>query len=189
MKTPKNEKKILGVTGMPGAGKSLVVEVAKEKGYTVIIMGDEIREEAKRRQIPATPENLGKIMLELREKEGADVVAKRCVWKIKEAKQEKVVVEGIRSLNEVEAFKKFFKNFQLVAVHASPKTRFERLIRRRRSDDPKNWENFVKRDLRELNVGIGKVIAVADYMIVNEGTIEEAKKIIRRVLEKIDKNE
>jgi len=37
------------LTGMPGAGKSTVAAVLKEKGFSVIIMGDIVRKEAVRR--------------------------------------------------------------------------------------------------------------------------------------------
>lgn len=185
----KTAKKIIGVTGMPGAGKSLFVKVAKERGYAVIRMGDEVREEAKKRRVEPTPENMGKIMLELRETEGAAAVAKRCLPKIKEAEQNLILIEGIRSLEEVETFRENFKSFRLVAIHASPETRFQRLFHRRRSDDPKNWKVFRQRDMRELKVGIGKVISLADYMIINEGTIRETGEKIRQTLEEIEKDE
>ncbi len=174
---------------MPGAGKSLFVKTAQEKGYAVIIMGDEIREEARRRGIEPTPENMGRIMLELREKEGAAAIAKRCLSKIEKAEQNMILIEGIRSLEEVETFKKFFKNFRLIAIHASPETRFKRLFHRERSDDPKNLEVFNERDMRELDVGIGKAISLADYMVINEGTIRETEEKIRKILEEIERDD
>jgi len=182
-------KKVVGVAGMPGAGKSLAVKIAKERGYAVIVMGDEVREEARRRGVEATPENMGKIMLELREKEGAEAVAKRCLPKIERAEQAMVLVEGIRSLEEVEAFRRKLGNFHLIAIHASPETRFKRLFHRARSDDPESRKTFVERDMRELAVGLGKVIALADYMIVNEGTTREAEEKIRQILREIEKDE
>ncbi|MDH5460442.1 MAG: AAA family ATPase, partial [Candidatus Bathyarchaeota archaeon] len=60
------DKFVVGLAGMPGAGKSVVVQVAKESGYGVVVMGDVVREETERRCLEYTPENLGKIMLELR---------------------------------------------------------------------------------------------------------------------------
>ena len=128
------EKLIVGLTGMPGAGKSVVVEVAKEKGFDIVVMGDIVREEAVKRHLEPSPENLGRIMLDLREKEGNSVIARRCVSKIEKARERKVIVDGIRSLSEVEEFKKHFPNFTLIAVHASPETRFKRLFLRQRSD-------------------------------------------------------
>jgi len=177
------QKVVVGVAGMPGAGKAEIAKVAKQEGYSVVVMGNEIREETKRRGLEPTPENIGKIMLKLREEEGPTVVAKRCVPKIANASADMVLVDGIRSLHEVYEFEKNFPQFVLIAVHSSPETRFGRLFRRRRSDDPKGWKVFIERDLRELSVGQGSVIAMADHMIVNEGTLEEFKAKIQTVLE------
>ena len=176
------DKVVVGIAGMPGAGKGVFRRTVQRIGYPVVVMGNEVREEVKRRNLKPTPENLGKIMLQLRESEGPAAVAKRCIPKLKRAKEGIVVIDGIRSLHEVEEFKKQFQNFTLIAIHASPKTRFQRLFRRRRSDDPKSWETFMQRDLRELDVGIGGVIATADHMIVNEGTLTQLKKKLKRVL-------
>jgi len=100
----------------------------------------------------------------------------------------KYMIEGIRSPEEVNIFKKNFKEFKVIAVHSSPKTRFSRLRRRRRVDDSVNVSEFHKRDNRELNFGIGTVIATSDYMIVNEGPIWKYKNSIRSILKNEIKN-
>jgi dephospho-CoA kinase len=178
------ERIVLGVAGMPGAGKGTFMDVTQKMGYPVVVMGDEIRAEVKRRKLKPTPENMGMIMLKLREKKGPAAIAKRCIPKIEKTK-EKVVVEGIRSLHEIEEFRKHFPNFSLVAIHASPETRFQRLFQRKRSDDPKGWKTFMERDLRELSVGIGAAIATADYMIVNEGSKAQLKRKTREILKEV----
>jgi len=184
-----DDKLIIGLAGMPGSGKSTVVRVAEERGYCLIIMGDVVREEAKRRRLKSNPENIGKIMLELRKKEGPVVIAKRCIPKIKRAIRDKVIIDGIRSLDEVEEFKRHFPKFSLIAVHSSPETRFKWLYRRRRSDDPENWGIFHERDMRELSVGLGDAIAMAEYIIVNEGELKAVKEKIREILRRVERNE
>jgi dephospho-CoA kinase len=179
----------VGVAGMPGSGKGAFRKMLQKMGYPVVIMGDVVREEVKRRNLKPTPENLGKTMLNLRELEGPAAVAKRCIPKLKKATGRIVGVDGIRSLAEVEEFKKHFPNFILIAIHASPKTRYQRMFRRKRSDDPPNWENFMERDLRELGVGMGAVIAAADHTIVNERTSAQLKTEIRRVMKEILEDE
>ncbi|MBS7647732.1 flagellar hook-basal body complex protein FliE [Candidatus Bathyarchaeota archaeon] len=171
---------------MPGAGKSIVVNVAKTNGYGVVVMGDEVREEARRRGLEPTPENLGRIMLELRRLEGDAVIAKRCVPKIAGMTENKVIVDGIRSLVEVEEFRRNFSKFVVIAVHASPETRFKRLFHRRRSDDPSNWEVFHERDMRELSVGLGNAIALAEYVIINEGSLDAFERKAAQVLRRIE---
>ena len=181
-----NSKLVVGVAGMPGAGKSLVVEVAVQNGYDLVVMGDVVREEAERQHLEPSPENFGKIMLELRQKEGKAVVTKRCIPKIAKTERHKVVVDGIRSLSEVEEFKKHFEEFVLLAVHASPETRFRRLYNRQRSDDPKSWEIFHVRDVRELGVGLGEAIAMAEYIVLNEERAEIVKRKVRETLGKVE---
>jgi dephospho-CoA kinase len=177
---------IVGLTGMPGAGKSVVVSVAKGRGYGVVVMGDVLREEAARRSLEPSPENLGKIMLDLRQKEGKSVIARRCIPEMEKTKEHKVIVDGVRSLSEVEEFKKHFPKFTLIAVHSSPETRFKRLFHRQRSDDPENWEVFHERDMRELSVGLGEAIAMAEHIIINEGKYDDAEIKAKDVLRKVE---
>ena len=180
------DKIVVGLAGMPGSGKSLVVETAHELGYAIVVMGDVIREETVKRGLELTPQNLGKVMLQLREEGGNTVVAEKCIPKIEAQAGSKVLVDGLRSLYEVEAFKARFAKFSLIAVHASPETRFNRLFNRRRSDDPSGWEVFRDRDMRELSVGLGNVIAMAEQMIVNDNSVEVIKRKVVESLRRIE---
>jgi dephospho-CoA kinase len=176
-----SDKRVLGVVGMPGAGKSVVDAVATSHGYAVVVMGAVIRDELERRNLTATPKTVGAVMLMLREEEGEAVVAKRCVSKILAMPQANVIVDGVMSQAEVDEFRRHFPKFKILAIHASPQTRFHRLFRRRRSDDA-GEAAFRERDYRELQTGKGAVIALADYLIVNEGTFAEFTAEIKRVL-------
>ncbi len=182
------KKTLLLIVGMPGAGKSVFVGVARKNGIPVYSMGDIVREEAKRRRVYGNDYILGKIAIDLRKKYGKDIIAKRVSEKIRLDTSKIVLIDGIRSLEEVNFFKKNYGSIKIIAVHASPKTRFKRLLRRNREDDPKDWESFVLRDYRELDIGIGRVIALADIMIVNENiTLEEYYKKCRYILEDVIK--
>ena len=75
--------KVIGFCGLPGSGKSTIIEVIEDLGK-VITMGDVIRNEAKKRNTILNDENLGKIARELREIEGPNIVAEKCVEWIKE---------------------------------------------------------------------------------------------------------
>jgi dephospho-CoA kinase len=171
---------------MPGAGKSLVVETARELGYSIVAMGDVIREETKKRNLELNPHNVGKVMLELRAEGGNYVVAQKCIPKIEQETNERVLVDGLRSLHEADIFKEHFPNFTLVAVHASPDVRFNRLALRNRSDDPSNWQVFHDRDMRELGVGLGNVIAMAEKLLVNDVCIESFKNQVRENFVRIE---
>ncbi len=179
-----SRKKVVAISGMPGAGKGVASEAAKQLGFEVLVLGDVIREETQRRGLEPTPTNMGAVMLQVREKEGPAAVARRLLPKIEERQPGPVIVEGIRSLHELDELKSRF-DVVTMAIHASPKTRFQRLLSRGRSDDPKTWDTFRERDNRELNVGLGHVIALADYVIINEGTIAELHSSLKAVLPKL----
>lgn len=181
--------KVIGVSGLPGSGKSLVSNMSKKKGAIVIRMGDIVRDEARKRN-----EKSKITAIKLRKEYGDYVVAKLTIKKIKRILNDRkhksnskkiiVVVEGIRSLYEIDLFRDNFDDFTLVSIFASPKVRFNRLKNRRRDDDSTVFEEFKKRDLTELNFGIGQVIALSDFLIVNQTSIGEYKTQINNFLQK-----
>ncbi len=180
----RSTKKVIAISGMPGAGKGVASEAAKQLGFEVLVLGDVIREETQRRGLEPTPKNMGDVMLDVRANEGPAVVAKRLLPKVEASLSSLVVVEGVRSLSELTELKSKFEVIT-VAIHASPKTRFQRLLSRGRSDDPKTWETFYERDDRELNVGLGHVIGLADVILMNEGTIPELQSAVKATLTKL----
>ena len=166
-------KIIVCITGMPGAGKSTIVNKLQEIGFTKFTLGDGIRAEAKRRNVDPSGENLGKIMLEVREKNGPGAVAELIKDSIQNSTQDVVIIDGVRSIAEIDVLKQI-GDVKLLAIDASPETRFNFLSSRGRSDDPKTQENFQERDNREISVGLDKSIDIADKTITNRNlTIDE----------------
>ncbi len=168
---------------MPGAGKSTIANGLKSKNFEIINMGDAVREEAKKRDLEPTGQNLGKLMLELREKNGLGAVAELIRDKIKNSVSNVVIIDGIRSNEEIQVLRKI-GTVKLLSIHASTDTRYSFLSDRGRSDDPQNRENFNERDTREISVGISTSIALADESISNHNLtidelIENAFKIIQ----------
>lgn len=175
--------RVICVTGMPGCGKEEFVQAAQERGLPVIRMGDIVRAEAERRGVRFSDETVGGMAHEERVKHGFGIWAGRTIPHVK---QETSVIDGIRGREELEVFRREFGDrLVVVAIHASPRTRFERIRRRARGDDAVTWEEFVRRDDRELGWGLGEVIAVADHMIVNEGGLEAMREQSRHILELI----
>ena len=168
---------------MPGAGKSTIANGLKEKGFEIINMGDAVRAEAKKRNLEPTGENLGKLMLELREKNGAGAVAELIQPQITNSVSNVVVIDGVRSNAEIDVFKKI-GIVKILSVDSSTDTRYKFLQERGRSDDPKTRDIFDKRDSREVGVGLDSSIALADESISNNNLtkdelIETAYKIIQ----------
>jgi dephospho-CoA kinase len=185
-----NKRLIVCLTGMPGAGKSSVASFLKEKGFEVVTMGNVVREEAKRQGLEPTDVNLGKMMLKLRQDLGPGAVGHIVLQKLaREGSSNNVVIDGIRSIAEVEVLKKV-GHVRLLAIHASQDTRFKHLKKRGRADAPSNGNEFAGRDKRELSVGISEAIALANEMISNNDlTLEQLKlrayDIVKEWLEEI----
>ena len=168
---------------MPGAGKSTIVSKLKEQGYQAFNLGDGVRAEAKRRNLEPTGENLGKLMLELREKNGPGAVAELIKEPIQNSNHEIIIIDGIRSIHEINVLKET-GNLKLLAVEASSNTRFNFLSERKRSDDPLTREKFEERDSREISVGLQEIIKLADESIENNNVtidqlVESAIKIFQ----------
>ena len=167
-------KKLLLITGMSGSGKTTLANQFRDHGMAIINMGDVIRDLARERKLAPTPDNLGKIATEIRENGGEAAVANLCIEKIDDLSDEIILVDGIRSINEVNAFKEKFETI-LIAVFSSQQDRYNRLQNRRRSDDPLDFSTFLTRDIRELDFNLGHAIALADYVIVNDSSLEDFK--------------
>jgi dephospho-CoA kinase len=178
---PSSQKTVLVIVGMPGAGKSLASRTIKDQGIPVFVSGDIIRTEARREGLKLTRKNLGELMLRIRKEKGMGAVAKRLIPLVEKSSGRFVVYEGARSMEEVEELRRKY-HVVTIAIHASSEARFRRLQRRRRSDRPRGWKDFAERDNRELGVGIGKLIALADRTVENEDTKDDLRRRTKRLL-------
>lgn len=172
---------IVCVTGMPGSGKTLVARFLSEHLGTYVNMGDVVRSKAAEMGLEPTSENLLRLARELRARYGPDAVAREVVRNLS-GLGGVAVVDGVRNLEEVRCFSRVAPTV-VVAVHASPRTRYERLRARGRRDDPSTYEEFLERDSRELELGLGSVVALADVVVVNEG--RDALEVCREALERV----
>jgi dephospho-CoA kinase len=169
---------------MPGSGKSTIVSELQGRGIQTLNLGDGVRAEAKRRNLEPSGNNLGKLMLELREKNGPGAVADLLTEQIKNSQSEIIVIDGVRSTAEIEVLKTV-GSVKLLSIEASSDTRYKFLGARGRSDDPETREKFEERDKRELGVGIGESMAIADETISNSNiTIDELTELAYTVIKK-----
>ena len=81
---------------------------------------------------------------------------------------------------------KFSDSFKVIAVYASPDVRFQRLKKRKKERPIKNYKEFKTRDYSEIEgTDKGGPIAIADYMIINEGSLYNLRKNIISIIKKI----
>ncbi len=102
---------VIGFCGLPGSGKSTALEAVRDLGVT-ITMGDVIRNEAKTLDLIPNDTNLGKIAKELRVLRGNDFIAEKTIELIKNQDSDIIFVDGVRSLEELNLFRKNWKFHQ-----------------------------------------------------------------------------
>lgn len=177
--------RVIAFTGMPGAGKSVAVEAAKELDVPVARMGDAVWAEVRARGLPLTEQIVGTVAGEMRSRKGPGVWAERTLEMLRETEADLAIIDGVRAIEEVEVFRDALgTDFFVVAVHASRDLRFARLMQRGRADDVKTRQEFEARDSRELGWGIGKVIALSDVVLVNHGDVGTLKEQVRDLLKR-----
>ena len=160
---------IFGFTGMPWSGKSEAVKIAKGKGIPVYRMGDLVWKEVEQRNLALNAENVGKVAQEMRKKYGNTVWAEKTVKEIlKNPQDSTIIIDGIRSIEEVQFFRsKLSDSFKVVAITAPDELRHKRAKKRNRIDDSLSDKDIQRRDERERGWGIEKVINEADIIIDN----------------------
>ena len=177
--------KIIAFAGMPFSGKSEAVRIAKDKGIPVVRMGDIVWDEVTSRRLELSDANVGTIANEMRQTHGKNIWAIKTIEKIKTMDSPNIlIIDGIRNVEEIEVFKKELgQNFVVVAITVSDEIRHQRAMNRNREDDSKDLNLIKERDKRELSWGLGNVIASADIVISNEGSIEEFRNEIKRIFD------
>ena len=174
---------IIGLTGKNAAGKGEIAIHLKSKGFAYFSLSDALREEATRRKLDHSRDNLISLGNELRKKFGNGILAERINEKIKEEKTKgsrDFVIDSIRNPGEIDELRKN-EGFLLVGVVTDEKIRFQRLLKRGRIGDATTFEEFTKHEERENNneesgQQLDKCIAMADRHISSNGTIEQANK-------------
>jgi dephospho-CoA kinase len=175
--------RVVSIVGMTGAGKSEVSRVFEENGFTRIRFGDVTDEEIRKRGLELNEKNERYIRELLRKEEGMAAYAKLNLPRIDSAlKHSNVVVDGLYSWEEYTFLRNYYgENFYVVAVLASPRTRYARLTSR--ANRCLTLEEAVSRDRAELeNINKGGPIAMADYAIINEFSLESLRKEAERII-------
>jgi dephospho-CoA kinase len=183
--------KIIAFTGMPFSGKTEAVEIARKMDIEIIRMGDLVWEEVKKRGLKISDKNVGFIANEMRDKFGKDIWAVKTIEKIKEKTNLKsLLIDGIRSFEEVERFKKSLgNNFILIAINSTDYLRHKRALNRGREDDSKLVTEIKERDIREIKWGIKNTIELSDIIVSNNGTKKDLKNKIIEILNNLLKND
>lgn len=183
--------KILAIVGMSGSGKSVVVDHLTNLGLPKIYFGGMIYKEMEKRGIERTADGESEKHFRemIRETEGKDWVVRQVIESTKNliaAGQKRIVLDGLYTWTEYKILKKEFPGqMTVLAVVVDKSIRHKRVAKR--PERPFNAEEIQERDRSEVeNLEKGGPIAMADYYLLNNGSVEELEKDVDEVLKKID---
>lgn len=181
-------KILLAVVGLPGAGKTVATEylLGKTK-WPKVYFGQAVVDEAARRGQPGEAGER-KVREEFRAKDGLAAMAIANMPAIKKAyENSSVLIESLYGWEEyLEMKKQFGDAFKVLAIFASPATRIARM--KNRPVRPLTAEELQSRDYSQIeNLHQAGPIARADWMIVNEGDLEELRTELDQILSTIMK--
>lgn len=180
---------VIGITGTDGAGKGTVVEYLKTKGYTHYSSREFLVSEIENAGLPMSRNQMRLMGNKMRAEHGNEFIAKRALELIDAQGSKNAVIESIRALAEADYIKKH--GGIILAVDADVEIRFERVQQRRSESDKVDFDTFVTQEELEKNdpdpngMQKAKVMEIADYTILNNGTIEELEAQVEMFLQQV----
>lgn len=178
--------KLYAIVGMCGSGKSIASDYLVSKGFNKVYFGGVTMDKLKEANLEVNPLNEKMMREKLRSELGMGAFAIVLLPKIKECLNNgNTVLDGVYSYDEVKILKENFSELKIIAIVCDKDIRYNRLsIREVR---PLTNEEASARDIAEVeNIAKAPPIAMADYYILNNGTIEEYKTRLEEILERND---
>ncbi|OIO46883.1 MAG: hypothetical protein AUJ28_01630 [Parcubacteria group bacterium CG1_02_37_51] len=189
--------KLVCIVGLTGSGKSEVADFFVNQGYTYVRFGQITLDEVRAKGLEPTEENERPIREKNRKEHGPAAYAILNMPKFEAGLVKgNVIGDGLYSWSEYKYLKdKFGENLIIIAVYSSPETRYARLADRRSryvEDDKMKYRSFSpeeakSRDYAEIeHIEKAGPIAMADYTILNEGSLVELKSQIKDIYQRIN---
>jgi dephospho-CoA kinase len=175
--------KIIAVIGMCGSGKSEAVKFFEQHGYEKVYFGEVVMNEMKSKGLDVNEKNEREIREALRKEFGMGAMAVKSIDRINELFEKgNVVIESLYSWEEYKIIKqKFGIAFKLLCIYTTKEIRYKRLGDR--AFRPLSRIEAESRDIAEIeNLDKGGPIAFADYLVVNDGSMEQMKKELKKYL-------
>jgi dephospho-CoA kinase len=178
--------KVVSIVGMVGSGKSEVAKLFKDRGFAVVRFGDITDEAVKKQGLSLNEESERPVREGIRKEHGMAAYARLSMPRIDAAlKTSDVVVDGLYSWEEYTFLTDYYGDrFVVVAVCSSPRDRYARLGSRKvRALTPQEAADRDRAEIENLNKG--GPICMADFTILNNGSIRDLKKQVARIIERI----
>ncbi len=177
---------IIGVTGTNGSGKGEVAKYLVQKGFKYLSTREFIAKEVMSRGLAVDRDTLTSVSNEVRAEHGATYFLEQMLSHAMPG--EDVVIESVREVPGAHLF--HGRGGIIIGVDADPHIRYERIVKRASETDKVDYDTFFAQDQREhtstdpTKQNVMGVMALADFVLKNDGTLEEFHQKIDEVLER-----
>lgn len=174
---------IIGISGLNGAGKSMLVDFFAERSFYAVSLSDLVREELAREGVPETRDRMIEAGRALRARGGPGALAQALMPRLRS--DVNYVIDSVRHPAEVETLAAAAQPFRLIWVEAAASVRLERMRKRKRGGDPSSLDELAELEARELSnedaagQQLDRVRELADFVIRNEGRPEDLYRSAR----------
>ncbi len=178
-------KKIIGFVGNQGSGKSEAIKFITQmvEKIEVIKVSDILKKTLNIWGLPINASNMQKISDIMKNNFSEKILENSVSRKINESKCEIIIIDGIRGQNILKLIKENSNSF-VIFIKSNKDTRFERILKR----NEKNKESEITKDQfdelenhrTEKNVPLFE--KTAEYIVNNNGTLEDLRSNIEKIL-------
>ena len=181
---------IIGITGTPGAGKGEAVKyLVTKKGFRHISARAIWTKELEKTNTPVNRDTMTVLANALRAENGPAYFMETALAEVT-GPNDNVVIESVRTVAEAELLKN--EGGVLLSVDADQKERYKRIKNRKSSLDNVSFADFKRQEETEMDnddpnkQNIGRVMTMSDFVIENNGTLEELHKQTEKVLKQLE---
>jgi len=182
---------IIGIAGRIGAGKETLSKFLRNNGFEYFETRNILIEGLNEKGLELSRWNMQNLADEWRSEHGAGALMKMILKRIDSSKN--FIIDSLRNVKEAEFMREELgNNFILIGVDAPQNIRFKRIVKRGKQSDMLDWNNFLKVDERDnfdpdnpMGQQTGKLIEMADFVVMNDKGLDSAMNQIKEIYEKI----
>lgn len=178
-------KRVVVLVGLPGSGKTTISRaLARRMGAARHTCGDVIRGWVRHQGLPYTPHNDRLASRHFARKPGE--IARQLGARIAASKRPLHIVDGVRSPADMKVLRQSF-DVRVVALKLPRKLRFQRMLARGRFAG-ENRDYLVKRDRREIGLGVLHVLRRPFVRLDTSGPLSQVPSQAARLAEALQKS-
>jgi len=175
---------IIGLTGSMAAGKGTIADFLIQRGFQHYSVEYFLIQELKKRGMIVNKDNLNGVYKEMQVENGKEYVIDT-LYELAKKTGKDSVIESLNCVEEIELLK-LKQNCFIVALDAAAHIRYERAMNKESEAGMMSLDEFLEAEDREK---VMECVKLADFAIINEGTIAELKVKLSEAIEKFEGKE